>query len=379
MSPILLFIGAARAGSVHVDQARIFLHRHYYADAMTEVEAGLADPAIADALDLYAIGVDAAWELGDIDRVLTWSQQAADLALGGDVHDAWQARHDTVAASWGWVRVSGPRGFATTPLQVEPAAPILDPEQKRISRVIALRVHDPTALPARIPLPAGGWRVNGEAITVEPGATVGLTLLPGELGLAGLAALQTLRVEVAVGTQLLLGERVAHLSPTGVLQLDLTGPVGPLLLGGGIGWAPQPYGTALGHRYASPFAGSAVVHLGGDLPIAGALAVRPALGVQGALLQGIGISCGCGDAIAPGTALYVPAWTAGPVAALGVEWRQAGRSSATAIGVRVEGAMLMGATVTGGTATVDGVELPWTSGGQRLTAGSVRIGAYLGL
>lgn len=378
MIPLLLIVAPAYAGSVHVDQARIFLRRHYYADAMAEVEAGLADPATSDALDLYAIGVDAAWELGEIDRVLTWSQQAADLALGGDARDAWQGRHDTVAATWGWLRVAPRDGrAASTRLQVEPAAPVLDPEQKRIANVVALRAHDPVSMPARLPLPAGAWRVNGVAVTVTAGEVTPVVLSADQLGVAGLAALQTLRLDVSVGAQVLGGAKVAGSGPTGALGLDLAGPVGRALLGGGLTWAPQAYVSAQGHRYASPWAGSADLHVGVDLPVAGALAFRPAAGATAQLVEGLPVGCDCG--LGAPTTLYVPAWAVGPAVQLGLEWRQAGRSSATAFGVRAEGSLAAGRTVAGGTATVGTETIPWTSPPAALTVGTVRIGAYVGI
>jgi len=376
--PFLAFVGLAHAGSIHVDQARIFLRRHYYAEAMTEVEAGLADPATSDALDLYAIGVDAAWELGEIDRVLAWSQQAADLALGADTHDAWQGRHDTVAATWGWLRVGPKDGrAASTRLQVEPAAPVLDPEQKRIANVIVLRAHDPTSMPARIALPAGAWLVNGVAVTVTPGDVTPLVLSADQLGLAGLAALQTLRVDVSIGAQVLGGAKVSASGPTGALSVDLTGPLGRVLVGGGVTWAPQAYVTAQGHRYASPWAGAANLLVGADLPVAGALAFRPGVGATGQLVEGLPVGCDCG--LGAPTTLYVPAWAVGPDVRLGVEWRQAGRASATALGVRAEGAIAIGRTVAGGTATVGTDSIPWTSPPAPLTVGTVRIAAYVGL
>ncbi len=379
MSAFLVLFGTAYAGSVHVEQARIFLRQRYYAEAMVEVEAGLADPATPDALDLYTLGVDAAWELGEIDRVLTWSQQAADLALGGDTHDAWQGRHDMVAATWGWVLVRGPRSTPAAPLRLEPTAPLLDPEQKRIARVIAGRTHDPVLLPARIPLPAGSWLVNGEVVSVEPGQAASLTLSPDEVGLVGLGALQALRFDLSFGVQLLEGARVSHLVPTGVLALDVTGSIGPLLAGAGATWAPQPYVSDQGHRYFSPYAGSVNLHFGGELPVGGALAIRPAVGVEGAMLEGLELACGCGPGVTGRTTLYVPGWAVGPMLELGVEWRKAGRPAAPAIGVRLEGGLLSGEYVGGGTAEVDGAQVDWTSPRTPVTVGSIRLGAYLGL
>ena len=159
MMLVSLWISHALAGSVHADQARIFLKRRYFDEALAEVNAGLADPNTGDALELYAIGVDAAWEIGDIDRVLVWSQQAADLALNDDAHAGWQARHDAVAASWGWVDLN--RAKAPKHIAIEPAAPVFDPEQKRIAAALLLRLQGQAALPERIPLPVGEWRVDG--------------------------------------------------------------------------------------------------------------------------------------------------------------------------------------------------------------------------
>ncbi len=356
---LLLWAQAAWAATVHEDQAKIFLRRRYFDEALVEVQAGLADPT-ADAFGLYTVGTDAAWELGNIDLVLLWSQQAADLTMNPDLHDAWQARHDVVAATWGWVQVVGPRPDGVSPLQIEAAGAVLDPDQKRISNAVALALRDRTPLPARVSLPIGAWKVNGVPVTVRAGEVSEVSLSAEQLGLAGLATLQTVRVEVALGAQLWTGaEQVERLPPTGTIQVTVSGPLGPLLLGGTARWAPQSYVSDRGQAFERPFAGGIGLVIGGDLPLAGAIAIRPGLGVEGALLQGLRIG-------EESTTLYVPGVGVGPSASVGVEWRRAGRSTATAFGVSLAGSMATGATV-GETTPVS------------FTAGAVRIGAYVGL
>jgi hypothetical protein len=330
-----LWIPYAAAGSVHADQARIFVKRRYFDEALAEVSAGLADPTTADALELYAIGVDAAWEVGDIDRVLLWSQQAADLALNDDAHAGWQARHDSVASSWGWLTLN----LAASPkrIAIEPASPVFDPEQKRIAALILLRLQGQPALPDRIPLPAGEWRVNGAPAVVVSGATT--TVAPPEGKPKGP------RVEIGSAGLLLLGERVRGFSPSVGPTLGVSAATGRIRVGGLVRWSPQARLTDDAQLQTAWLAGSAGLNAALSIPLSGAIALSPAVGVEADLL-------GKSDA---------NRWVAGagPAAQLALEWR--GASGAT-LGITVGGCWIAD------------LDEPLSAA----PASGLRIGAYLG-
>ena len=328
-----LWIPSALAGSVHADQARIFLKRRYYDEALAEVTTGLADPTTADALDFYAIGVDAAWEVGDIDRVLLWSQQAADLTLNDDAHAGWQARHDAVAASWGWVTLS--RATPGKRITVEPASPVFDPEQKRIAAVVLLRLHDQNPPQARIPLPTGEWRINGVSAVVIAGATTSVSAPEGSK--------VRLRVDIGSAGLLLLGDGVRGFTPSVGVTLGISAPVGPIRIGGVARWSPQGRVTSDAQQETAWLAGSAGLNASLSVPIASGVSLLPGVAVEADLL---------GPADAGGQT-----WGAGPAAQLALEWR--GRTS-TALGITVGGCWITGA------------DEPFPTGG-------LRFGAYLGL
>lgn len=304
----LLWFPLAHAGSVHADQARIYARQHYYADALAEAAAGLAEPSPADALELYAIGVDAAWELGDIDRVLQWSQQAADLAVDPALHDAWQARHDTVASSWGWVRVASPgRG-----VRLEPGEPVLDPEQKRVAAVIARRAED--GGDGRYALPAGLWRVDGQPVTVPAGGTVDVAGGDDRRGLA---------LRAGAGVEARTGEAAWTAAPAVDLGADLR--LGAWTLGASARWAPQGWVDAGGGRMSALDAGSAALWFGAALRAADGLELLPSVGVGASRLQG---PDGAG-------------WGVGPTARLAV-----GCTGAVPVGVAIDAAWWPGADTT---------------------------------
>lgn len=333
-----LWIPSALAGSVHADQARIFLKRRYYDEALAEVTTGLADPTTADALDLYAIGVDAAWEVGDIDRVLVWSQQAADLTLNDDAHAGWQARHDAVAASWGWVTLSratpGNRAPANR-ITVEPVSPVFDPEQKRIAAVVLLRLHDQNPPQARIALPTGEWRINGVSAVVVAGATT--SVAPPENPKTGL------RVDIGSAGLLLVGDGVRGYSPSVGVTLGISAPVGPIRVGGVARWSPQARVTSDAQQETAWLTGSAGLNASLLVPIASGVSLLPGVGVEADLL---------GPADVGGQT-----WGAGPAAQLALEWRG---PTSTALGITVGGCW------------ITGLSSPFPAGG-------LRFGAYLAL
>lgn len=366
MIPWLLGVTVAQARSVHADQARIELRRHYYKDAIAEVQAGLLDPA-GDAFELYTLGVDAAWEIGDIDRVLQWSGQAAALALNADAHDAWQARHDSVASGWGWVVVGGPQLGTRSSLEVDPVSPVFDPEQKRIAAVICQRVHSVAALPVRLPLPVGPWTINGAAVTVLAGESVPVVLSADEVGLVGLRAL---RVEVALGAEVPAGAQLARSGPAGIVGLALSGPLGRLRLGGQVRWTPTSYVSDGGHAYWSPWAGAAGLTLGVDAPVPGGLTLRGRAGPEVVLSEGVRVDCL--EKTCAASVFYVPAWGIGPSLEVGVEAAQ----GALTVGVALGGSLAFGQTLTGGDAVVEGKPARWAAEAQPFGRGSARILAY---
>ncbi len=370
----LALVGVARAGSIHVDQASIFLHRGYFSDAVAEVDAGLADPSSGDAFALYSIGVDAAWELGDIDHVLVWSAQAADLALDADAHDAWQARHDTVAATWGWVVVAGP--VARAALDLAPETPVVDPEQKRIAAAVAQRLQAPQALPTRVALPAGAWRVNGATVTVIAGQTAKVTLAGDAAGLGGLGALRALRIQGEIGVEFVASPSAAGRGGTFAVTLDgpLAASAGALRLAGSLRWAPVAYVTDEGRAVVSPWAGAGGIALALERPLASGLAVRAQFGGDVTLIEGVPRMCpttACGGA----ARLYLPAWGVGPAGEVAITSRHDARS----IGVSLGGALGLGRTVTSGVASVAGALVPWALPPSPIALGAMRISLSVGL
>lgn len=302
----LLLLPLAHAGSVHADQARIYARQGYPADALAEVEAGLADPNPADALELYAIGVDAAYALGDIDRVLRWSQQAADRAVSPEAHEQWQARHDAVAAAWGWVRVTGSRGG----VQLEAAEPVLDPDQKRVAAGIVTRAASARGGELRVALPVGAWRVDGRAVQVVAGETAEV---------ATVAPARRMHARLGPGVQAAIGDRLA-VAP--VLEGGVDAALGPCTLGAAVRWAPEPRVSAAGVPELALDAGGAALWVGAPLRPVTELVVQPALGLRAAWIPGDGGG----------------RWGIGPAARLAV-----GAAGAVPVGVAVDGAWWPGA------------------------------------
>ncbi len=376
---------AQQAFEDHLAQAEFFAHKGWFSDAWTELEAARALPGGADSFALQRLSAEVAWELLDIDGVLTAAARAEALAPDEDQRMALRELREGLERGFGFVEISGPHEGLSSRLQLEPQDPQLDPELKRFVQKLSVRLRDRQALPLRVGLPIGRYLVNGEAVTVTPGQASPLELPMRALGARGLAALQVARSELSLGVGQVLAGTIDPGSPTPVAGIGLTLPVGPVLLGfvlnGQVSSARAPGGGALGAT-ASAEGG---LRLGRELVLWGPLSLRPSLIYRLGTQSGLELDCqgwegedwSCSLASEPstaGAAVQTTSLAHRPGLELALDWRQAGRTTAFGTGVRLVVDQGFGTLPAAGEASLsDGSLIRWTSAADPWTATRVQM------
>ncbi|MCB9762929.1 MAG: hypothetical protein H6739_24220 [Alphaproteobacteria bacterium] len=344
---LLLFSGVAAADPEvdhHVAQAKLFVKKGWYTDARTELEAAVATPAGQTSYDAHWLLAQVCYELREAEAAANFARTAASLAESPDDAARAAGLADTIDTTFGVVVIQAPYEGVQSRLLLESESVIIDPELKRFVDDIALAWTKPQALPVRVALPVGDYRIQGAPVSVQPGSAQTLPLDMSELGSAGFAALQVTRVELATGVGALMGSRVANLRPSLELQVALTQPVKGWLVGVTWDYSVRSYSVAGHGTRTHPASFAAGVRLGRELMISGPLALRPAVGYRYGLVPGLAMGCVDGDtwSCTPLTndsdealTVYAISRAHVPFAELSVDWRKAGRTTATGFGVRI--------------------------------------------
>lgn len=383
--------GAALAESTdsyqsHLDQARFFARKRWYADAAAEIAAAIATPEGSRSYEAHALGAQIAWENGDIPLARTMAAAAVPLAPDPDTAALASALSDSLAYDFGLVHIEAPYPGMRSRLQLDVEGPVLDPEWKALINRVALRAREQTPLPATFGLPAGSYRVNGQPVVVPGGGEVTVALPMAALGARGLAALQVTRLELSAGVGVWLGARTHNLLPPARAQVSLTQPIGPLLVGF-VGEADlAAFSTANHQTRLGEAALAAGLRVGAEVYLGGPLALRPSLGLRYAQIPGLALACDevdatwvCGfDGPASGPAhhLYTAGRAVVPSAEILLEYREAGRTTALGTGVKIAVDEAFGRLPASGEATADGggtytwtaVDSAWSATGLSMMA-----------
>lgn len=394
MIPIVALVCVVQAdeGSLrhHVAQARQFVKNKWYDDAAGEIEAALAAAGGQDSFDAHWLGAQVYYELVDVDRAMTLADRAAALAPNADAREQAANYAAFLRETFGTIEVTAPQAGIRSRLQLERASVVFDADLKRLITKVAARVHEPTLLPARIGVPAGDYLVNGVAVTVAPGGTHRVALQTRQLGAQGLAALQVTRLEIAGGTSVLFGERVANLRTGGALDLSLTVPVGPVLIGAVGTFDLRSYNAAGTTSTIDLRTFSGGVRVGRELAVSGPLTFRPSLGVRYGLVPGIGFGCDeAGESLTctpeidgAEVEIYAMGRAVTPFVELAVSYREAGRTTALGVGVKAVVEEHVGTVASPGEAALfDAPDalLPYSATPATWTATGVRLLADLSI
>ncbi len=374
----------------HIAQARQFVKNQWYADAALEIEAALALPDGAGNFDVNWLGAQIYYELVRVDRALPLAERAAAVAVQPLAREQAEAFAELLRSTFGFLSVHGPYEGLTSRLQIERTSVLFDADLKQLINKLSLHLRERTPLPTRIALPDGEYLINGVAVTVTAGQDTVLPLDMGELGARGLAALQVTRLEISGGTSVLFGERVENLRPGGALDLSLTQPIGPLLIGVVGAYDIRDYTAGASRTASSPTAVSGGLRVGREFVLGGPLGVRPSIGVRYGLVPGIGFACHSADnsytcvpiGEAPGEIeIYAVGRSFAPFAELSVEYREAGRTTALGMGVKAVVEQHIGSVASPGGAAIaaqpDADPLAYEAEASTWSATGIRLQANL--
>ena len=365
----------------YLDQARFFVKRGWYPDAEEQLQLATTHPDGALDAAAWALLAQVRYELAD----LHGARFAADRALVNS-HDAEQTRQTRelltfFETKFGFVDLVAAQEGAATHLEVELLSTLFDPDLKAfLGRLDERLVDDPVVLPYPLGLPAGRYRINGVEVEVAAGGDARLdTPLLGTKALA----LQTLQLEVGVGTSFWLGPRAQHYTPSIATQLSLSVPTGPVVWGVLVDAFPSPYLTDSGAVAVGLGAFAGGVRVGLELPNTQPMVFRPSVGWRVGQVPGVELPCAVegGSATcapdAPGQLfVYVPATAHLPFVEFAAHYQDRRRRSGWGAGLKVIGEWGCGVVPAQGTATSrDGTGFDygvssrsWSSPGLRVLA-----------
>jgi hypothetical protein len=384
---LLLSPAAAQDAGHHVDQARLFIKKQWYEDAAEELE---------QAIDLDGGSYDAWWLLAQVRYELLDAEGAYEAARAAVEHtrdpdEALRAQQqaDFIHQTFGVLVIQAPYEGVQSRVQLERQSTLLDPDLKRFVDALALDWTHPQLLPLRVALPAGTYLIQGEQVELQPRLEATELPLPmAQLGNKGFSQLQVTRAELSTGVGAWMGSRTAGMRPSWEIQAGVTQPVGGLLVGVIADYSVRSYQVEGYGAVRHPAAATLGLRLGRELMVAGPLALRPGLGYRYGYLPGIPLACDRGSEAAelscaaptegePDVMVYAIGRAHIPFAELSVDWRRAGRTTATGLGVRVVVEHARGRVPSPSTADIQGasgsfdytVEEPgWHTTGLRMMA-----------
>ncbi len=331
---------ATEAGDVasRVAQARLFVKKGWYRDAEAELALARELPGGATSFDLHWLWANVAWELLQAEEAAQMAHIAAGLAPDAARRADAEQMANLAGQGMGLLIVSAPHDGMRSRLILELPAVIFDPSLKLYAERMASRLREKTPLPQRICLPPGAYSINGEAVTLTAGQTTELALPAKAIGSRGQAALQVARIEVAGGVALLHSAELTARPVVPTLELALTEPAGPLLLGV-LGDLGRSGGLAPNGQEADPaLQWSAGLRVGGDLPNRSPLAIRPSVLLRLGTQAGLPVACegeSCTLDESDPTAVLRVGQLLAAGGELSIDYRKPGHATALGSGVKV--------------------------------------------
>lgn len=299
MTPLLLALLAPQPALAqdddfigHIDNAKLFIRKRFYADALTELESAVALPDGRIDPEAWYMLANVRYELGDLDG----ARQAAARAHSYSRTDAQLQEASGFSAflseQFGVVVVSAPWAGLVGHLDVELDSILFDPTLKNwLERQRSGALAEKVMLPYRLGLPVGTYHINGHQVSVTAGAEIPLELTGGEIDTRGPASTQLAQAELAFGVSHWLGSAVAHFLPAPTVQLAASQPVGPLVAGVLVDWTPRWYQQVDDTTGSSIAAWTVGARIGWELPNTEPLVVRVSVGYRYGTVPGLPLSC----------------------------------------------------------------------------------------
>jgi hypothetical protein len=336
-----------------VTQAKLFVRRGWFRDARLELEQAAASADGQRSFEVLWLLSQVCHELMDMGCALESARRAAPIVPDRQQADALEDLIRYYESTYGFLTIGAPYEGMVSRIQLELLTSLFDPELKRFVNRRALDLRERNPLPMEIALPAGKYRVNGHEIEVKANVEDRLVLPISALGARGMAALQVSRLEVTSGVGAFFGEDTADLQPGLDLQVAITQPFGPILVGLMVDHSLRNYVVPSVGPQRSRGATGIGFRIGREIPVEAPLGLRASLGYRFGYLPGIGFKCEqdptggllCSDEPQGLAVLQVHgvARVHQPLVELGVEYRKAGRTTAFGSGVKFEVGYVSGA------------------------------------
>ncbi len=342
-----------------ITQAKLFVRKGWYRDARAELEGVASSSEGRRSFQLHWLLSQVCHEMMDIRCALDAAKVAAPI-----VPDAQQAVviEDLIhyyESTFGYLTIGAPYESMVSRVQLELLTTLFDPELKRFVTQRSLDLRERNPLPIEVALPTGDYRVNGHEVQIKANIDTSLVLPMSALGARGMAALQVSRLEVTSGVGVFFGEDTSDLQPGLDMQVAVTQPAGPILIGLMFDHSLRNYVVPTVGPQQSQGATSLGVRFGHEIPVDAPLAIRPSLGYRFGYLPGIGFDCvqddvgaflcsdsGGGNAVQsdlpPVLRVHGVARVHQPLFELALEYRKAGRTTAFGSGVKFEAAYTVG-------------------------------------
>jgi len=358
-----------------ITQAKLFVRKGWYRDAREQLERASDTPDGRRSFELHWLLSQVCHEMMDIRCALDAAKVAAPIVPDAQKATVIEDLIHYYEATFGYLTIGAPYESMVSRIQLELLSTLFDPELKRFvtRRSLALRERSP--LPVEVALPVGAYRINGHKVEIKANIERKLVLPMSSLGARGMAALQVSRLEVTSGVGVFFGEDTSDLQPGLDMQLAVTQPLGPVLVGLMLDHSLRNYVVPTVGPQRSQGATSLGVRLGHEIPVDAPLAVRPSVGYRFGYLPGIGFECVqdvvgaylCSSASSETPSVlqvHGVARVHQPLVELALEYRKAGRTTAFGSGVKFEASYAMGSVpeqtqvvVAGGPADVQDVTI----------------------
>ena len=277
----------------YVDQAKFFVKRKWYDDALTQLEAavehedGRIDP------EAWYMLATVRYDLCDLEGARKAASRAHSYSRNDEQLNEASGFSAFLETEFGIVVLDHPQEGVTTHVDIELESILFDPGLKEyLNRLLTRLRRNQVLLPYRIGLPTGNYKVNGVSVTVTPSS---VAAVEPEILAKGPVGLQLTQIEFSTGISAWFGSSVNNLLPAPNLQLAVTQPVGKARLGLMIDWAPRPFSTRNSGIGFSPTTWSFGLRAGWDIPGTWPLVIRPSLGYRFGHLPGVEVPCAAID------------------------------------------------------------------------------------
>lgn len=338
----------ADAVQSHVEQARFFIRKQWYEDAGAELEAASKLPDGRIDPEVWYLLATVRYELVDLEGARQAAARAHSYSRTDDQLQLAAGLNAFLTEQFGLVEVRAPYEGLAGRLDLELESVLFDPNLKLYLERLERKVDKRLVFPVRVGLPAGTYQINGEQVVVEPGAERILELDAARLAGGRAPTAQLAKAEIGVGMSFWAGEAVRNLQPAATTEVSLSQPVGPVVAGLTLLWAPTSFATLESTAFSTaPWALGA--RIGWELPGTGSIVVRPSLGYRYGYLPGIELGCVsdadawiCGSPAEAELVVYGVGRAHVPLAELAVDLLDPGRKSGVGLGVKVTGERAIG-------------------------------------